>query len=145
MSIDSSVFSGTISVVGTSNQIVLGTTNTTTLTATTPVASRVYTLIDAGTNAQVVLTEGNQTINGTKTWTGDISTSANFAMPLSGSSGAAGVITSGGIRFMHNTTSSGTNYNSFLGLNAGNFTLTGTGNCCVGAAAGAWTESDYGK
>lgn len=52
----------------TSNQIVLGTTNTITLTAPAPSASRVYTLSDVGADASFVMTEGTQTILGAKTF-----------------------------------------------------------------------------
>ena len=48
----------------------MGTTNTTTLTATAPAASRTYTIPDAGANASFVMTEGSQIINGTKTLSG---------------------------------------------------------------------------
>jgi hypothetical protein len=50
--------SGTISSTATSNQIVLGTSNTTTLNATAPGASRIDTLPDAGANANVSLISG---------------------------------------------------------------------------------------
>jgi hypothetical protein len=53
----------------TSNQIVLGSTNTTTITCPPPAASRIYTISDAGTNASFVMTQGTQTINGVKTFT----------------------------------------------------------------------------
>jgi hypothetical protein len=65
----------------TSNQLHLGTTNTITLTAPSPAASRTYTIPDVLTNASFVLTEGNQTVNGTKTFS-DIIVSTN-AEPLS--------------------------------------------------------------
>lgn len=51
-----------------SNQLVLGTTTTTTITAPNPAANRTVTIPDAGANSTVVLTESNQTINGTKTF-----------------------------------------------------------------------------
>lgn len=133
MSVNLSTFSGTISVTGTSNQIVLGTTNTTTLTAVAPAASRVYTLIDAGASAQVVLTEGTQTINGTKTWSGNSTMSGNIGIPLPiGGSGTTGVITAGGIRYIHNYSPSA-NYNLCMGVGAGNFSLSGVSNCFIGS------------
>lgn len=46
---------GTITTVKTSNQLVLGTTNTTTISSTAPAASRVYTIPDAGATAVFVL------------------------------------------------------------------------------------------
>lgn len=133
MSTDTDTFAGTIAVRGTSNQIKLGTTNTTTVTATAPSTSRTYTLIDAGANAEVVLTEGTQTINGTKTYSGDISTDANIAIPLPVSgNGSTGVITAGGSSFIHNRYSGGDN-NLFIGVEAGNFTITGGNNLVVGS------------
>ena len=69
--------SGTISatsetLTNTSNQLVLGTTNTTTLSATAPAASRTYTIPDSGANSSFVLTDGTQTINGSKTFSSRI-------------------------------------------------------------------------
>lgn len=61
-----------LTVSPTSNQIVLGTTNTTTVSATAPAASRIYTMPDVGANANFVMTEGGQAVNGDKNFTGDI-------------------------------------------------------------------------
>jgi hypothetical protein len=63
-------FSTQVTINPTTNQLILGTTNTITLTAPTPAASRVYTIPDAGTSASFVMTELAQTINGLKTFTG---------------------------------------------------------------------------
>src|SRR5581483_1008488 len=64
---------------GTTNQFVLGTTNTTTISATAPAASAVYTIVDVGTSANFVMTAGTQTINGAKTFGSAISApSASF-------------------------------------------------------------------
>jgi hypothetical protein len=52
------------------DQLVLGTTNTITLTAPAPAASRTYTIPDVLAAASFVMTEGNQTINGVKTLAG---------------------------------------------------------------------------
>lgn len=57
-----------LTLTPTSNQIVLGTTNTTTISATAPAASRTYTFPDVLNSANVILSEGTQTINGTKTF-----------------------------------------------------------------------------
>lgn len=51
----------------TTNQLVLGVTNTTTISATAPSTSRTVTIPDPGANASFVMTEGTQTINGQKT------------------------------------------------------------------------------
>lgn len=56
-----------VTLTNTTNQIVLGTTNTTTITSPAPAASRTVTVPDALTNSEVMLTEGTQTINGVKT------------------------------------------------------------------------------
>jgi len=63
-------FSTQVTINPTTNQLILGTTNTITLTAPTPAASIVYTIPDAGTSASFVMTESAQTINGLKTFTG---------------------------------------------------------------------------
>lgn len=62
-------FSSTLAVSATTNQLLLGTTNTITLTAPAPAASRVYTIPDAGGAASFVMTESAQTLNGIKTFT----------------------------------------------------------------------------
>jgi hypothetical protein len=49
------------------NQIILGSTNTTTINSVAPSASRVYTIPDAGGAASFVMTEGTQTIGGALT------------------------------------------------------------------------------
>lgn len=62
-------FSDTVTITPTSNQLVLGTTRTVTITAPTPAtASRTHTIPDVGGNSSFVMTESNQTINGTKTF-----------------------------------------------------------------------------
>ena len=63
---------GVIASNSTTNQIVLGTTNTTTLSATAPSSSRIYTIPDTGANSSFVMTDGIQTINGDKSFTGNI-------------------------------------------------------------------------
>lgn len=55
-------------LTATTNQLTLGTTNTTTISSTAPSASRTVTLPDAGANSSFVLTESAQTINGVKTF-----------------------------------------------------------------------------
>ncbi len=61
-------FSAAITISATTNQFVLGTTNTTTITSPAPAASRVYTIPDAGGAADFLLTVGAQTITGAKTF-----------------------------------------------------------------------------
>ena len=69
-------FSDPITQNDTTNQIVLGVTNTTTISATAPSASRVVTIPDPGGAASFVMTEGTQTINGAKTF-GSVITAPN--------------------------------------------------------------------
>lgn len=64
---------GAVTLVPTSNQLVLGTTRTVTLTAPTPAsASRTVTLPDLSANYSVVGTAGTQTVSGTKTFDGQL-------------------------------------------------------------------------
>lgn len=55
-----------------SNQLTLGTANTITLNAVAPTASRTYTIPDSGANSSFVMTDGGQTINGTKTFSSTV-------------------------------------------------------------------------
>src|SRR5271154_673249 len=80
---------GSVTYQATSNQIVFGTTNTTTLSSTAPSASRTYTLPDAGANANIVLdTAGAMTItnSGTNTYvlTASAATTASWVNPTTG-------------------------------------------------------------
>ena len=67
-------FSSAVTINPTTNQIVLGVTNTTTISSTAPAASRTYTIPDAGSNVQFVMAGGSQTIAGNKSFTGTTST-----------------------------------------------------------------------
>lgn len=63
-----------LSLTATSNQLILGTTTTATISAPTPAgSSRVYTFPDQGADYSVVATAGAQTIGGAKTFTSPIS------------------------------------------------------------------------
>lgn len=59
---------GAISIAGTTNQLVLGTTNTTTISAVAPSASRVISIQDPGAAANIMLSEGTQTNNAVNTY-----------------------------------------------------------------------------
>lgn len=61
-----------LTLTNVSNQLTFGSGTTTTITTPTPVGSRTYTVPDAGLNAAFVMTEGNQSIAATKTFSGDI-------------------------------------------------------------------------
>lgn len=62
----------------TSNQLVFGSSNTTTLSATAPSASRIVTIPDPGADASFVMTQGAQTIAGAKTFSDDAVFSGNL-------------------------------------------------------------------
>jgi hypothetical protein len=59
---------GVLTLPKTSSQLVLGATNTVTISGVAPAASRVYSIQDAGGNADFVMTAGAQTIAGVKTF-----------------------------------------------------------------------------
>ena len=63
----SKTFSSAVTISLTTNQLVLGTTNTVTISSTAPSVSRVYTIPDAGGAADFILSAGSQTIGGSKT------------------------------------------------------------------------------
>ncbi len=81
-------FSSAITINPTTNQIILGVTNTVTINSVAPAASRTYTIPDTGTNSSFILTDGNITINGNKTLTGTVALSsltASLPLQLDGS------------------------------------------------------------
>ena len=63
---------GTFTIPAVTNQIVLGTTNTITLNSPAPAGSLVYTIPDVAGAASFVMTLGNQTISGVKTFNSQI-------------------------------------------------------------------------
>lgn len=69
----SKTFSSSVVINPATNQLVFGTTNTTTINSTAPSASRVYTIPDAGADANFVMSEGIATINGAKTFSANTS------------------------------------------------------------------------
>lgn len=79
ISTTSSLGAATLSLSATSNQIVLGTTNTTTISAIAPAASRTYTIQDPLASANFVMSEGIQTINGAKTFGGVVTFNSTIA------------------------------------------------------------------
>lgn len=50
--------SSVLTITPTTNQLVLGVTNTTTISSTAPSASRVYTIADAGANGNILISNG---------------------------------------------------------------------------------------
>lgn len=67
-----------LKVSAVASQFVLGTTNTATISAVAPSAPRVYSIQDAGADANFVMSQGAQTIVGAKTF----STAAIFSLGL---------------------------------------------------------------
>lgn len=67
---------GSLTLSATTNQLILGVTNTTTITSTAPAGSRIYTIPDAGSNVQFVMAAGTQTIAGAKTFSSTVTVSA---------------------------------------------------------------------
>jgi hypothetical protein len=64
----SKTYSAAITVTPVTNQLILGTTNTVTLNAAAPAASRTYTIPDTLANSSFIMSDLNQTINGNKTF-----------------------------------------------------------------------------
>jgi hypothetical protein len=60
------------------NQLVLGTTTTTTISAPNPSSNRIITVSDPGVDSSVILSEGNQSVNGTKTFSSTVITNAGI-------------------------------------------------------------------
>lgn len=105
-------------IPATTNQIVLGTTNTTTINSVAPAASRTYTIPDAGANANFVMTESNQTINGDKTITGSTAISGTTTI-----TGTTSINTANELRF--SSVVGGSNYTAFKGgTQLGNISYT---------------------
>lgn len=147
-----SSINGTTSIFSaTSNQIILGTTNTVTLSSVAPSASRVYTLIDAGGAAAFMMTTstGGQSIAGGLTSSGTLTASSSFVVSagninMSGSIGTfqspSGVITlgtgsillTGAAVFSGGVTTTAGNF--VLSGSAGNFATT-TGAVTIGPGA----------
>jgi hypothetical protein len=71
-----------LTLAKTTLQLILGVTNTTTLSATAPAASRVYTIPDAGGAANIMLDAGAYTVTGT--WTGVTLVAPALGTPASG-------------------------------------------------------------
>jgi hypothetical protein len=69
-----------VTIPKTSNQLILGTTNTVTISATAPASSQTYTIPDPGGAASFVMTAGTQTIAGAKTFSGAATFSTSITM-----------------------------------------------------------------
>ncbi|MBX9637689.1 MAG: hypothetical protein K2Q45_09090 [Nitrosomonas sp.] len=123
-------------LTATTNQFVLGTTLTTTISATAPAASRIITIPDAGANANVVLnTAGALTVTNTAT-TGQVltATGTNTATWQAASGGGGGTIFS--LSVNSTTSTSTTTSASFVSMTsmsitpaAGTYFVTFNGIC----------------
>jgi hypothetical protein len=94
--VTTNVINSAITISPTSNQLVLGTTHTTTLSATAPSASRTYTLPDTGANSSFVMTDGSQTINGATSFTSRVSIAVNSGQLFLGEATGNGYIIDSG-------------------------------------------------
>lgn len=102
-----------LTIAATTNQFVLGTTNTVTINAAAPAASRVYTIPDAGTTASFVMTQGTQTIVGATTF----SAAATFTLaPVLSSTTASTVLTVDGSKNITSSSVTTTQLSGFLNL-----------------------------
>jgi hypothetical protein len=139
-------FTDPITQNDTSNQIVLGVTNTTTISATAPSASRVVTIPDPGAAASFVMTEGTQTINGAKTLSDLRGTlGANLAAGSNKITGlAAGTANGDSVRFEQVVTSALTGFSASAGtITASDTILTAINKICANRIVG-WTYAQTG-
>jgi hypothetical protein len=116
-----------LTLTDTSNQIVLGTTRTATITAPTPAtASRVYTIPDPGANANFVMTESAQNVNGAKTFGSQIAiTPTTNQLILGASSGNRSIISATAQSADRTFTIPGATNSEFV-MTAPNQTIAGT-------------------
>lgn len=122
-------FASSVTISPTTNQLVFGVTNTTTITSPAPVASRVYTIPDAGGAASFVMNAGTNTIAGTLTLPATVSYTSAGSIVKSGvgaltitNASAAGLTFAG-----TGTVSAPTGTYTLAGLSLGNvFTVAQT-------------------
>jgi len=90
-------FFNSLGLVATSNQLVLGTTNTSTISATAPAASRVLTIPDPGGNASFLMSVGNQSASGIQSFTAGVASSSvsTGSVVITGGLGVSGTVTAG--------------------------------------------------
>jgi hypothetical protein len=124
-------FSSGINILKTTDQLVLGSTQKTTITAPTPASARTYTIPDVSGNASFVMSEGGQTIGGTKTFTTGVILQ-NTSNQLAFRTGSAGTNT---ITFTAPNISGNRTYtipdvsgNASFVMTSGNQTINGTKN-----------------
>src|SRR6478609_700001 len=76
------VFAPGLSLTSTSNQLVLGSGNTVTVSSSIPSAPRAYGIPDAGANANFILSQGSQTLSGNTTFSATVNLSGLTASSL---------------------------------------------------------------
>jgi hypothetical protein len=86
-------FSSAVTITPTTNQLVLGVTNTTTISATAPASSAVYTIPDVGTTANFVMSNGTQIIAGSKTFSSSVTISGNNGLVIKDGEGTPKTVT----------------------------------------------------
>lgn len=102
----SKTFSSSLTLNGDSTSLIIGGTNKATLSLATLAAARTYTIPDAGASADFMMTAGNQTITGTKTFSSTIAGSVNgtaagiasgvqYNIPIQSGAGTTTFITNG--------------------------------------------------
>lgn len=121
------VYANSETLKNTTNQLVLGTTNTTTINSVAPAASRTVNLTDAGSNSNIVLSDtGN-----TKTLTGPFVYSTTNNTVVGNSSGSSSVL---------NDSSIG---NALFGYATGaNLSASSSSNTIVGVTAGQFSQDN---
>jgi hypothetical protein len=137
------LFLNTMTASATTNQIVLGTTNTITVTAPAPASSRTYTIPDAGGAANFIMSTfgSTQTIAGGLTSSGLLTASSGFtlttgALNLTSTSGAISLT---GTSFITNSAISITATTLATSSTTGGLILSGG----AGIAKNIWAGTSY--
>ena len=95
-SFSSQINSPNIALSNTSNQLTLGTTNTVTVNATAPIASRVHTIPDV-TNSNFIMSNSNQTITGDIQINGALNTNSSIILYNDGVNGYHSLLANVGV------------------------------------------------
>lgn len=125
---------GNINIVGAGGVTTTGSPGTSTITITAGASIATTYTADAGAatpvanNLNVLGGDNFNTAGAGQTLTLNLNTSID--QPVTNASGTEGMYSLGGLKFMHNFSSDGSN--TFLGTNAGNLTLTGASVANVG-------------
>jgi hypothetical protein len=131
-------FSSAVTINPTTNQLVLGVTNTTTISSTAPAASRTYTIPDAGSAANMVLDKGNYTIGGTWSFSNSITLASTKALVLTDNS--TNTVT---LKATNSTTSYTLQLPTTAGTSAYFLQTDGSGNTTWQQGGGVGYREDY--